>query len=115
MKPTRILVAVIASAVVALLLAPPAGAADLENGKKIYTESCARCHGAEGKGDGAMATYLDPKPANFTDKELMGQRTDAQLKEVILKGKAAMPAYEGTLGDSDVDDVVAQLRAFDGK
>jgi mono/diheme cytochrome c family protein len=112
LRKTTFVFAVVVGAIVALSLAPPAGAADLANGKKVYADSCARCHGAGGKGDGAMAAYLDPKPSNFTDKALMGQRTDAQLKEVILQGKGAMPSYKDQMSEEVVDDVVAHLRSL---
>ena len=48
---------------------PPPGVTPelLEQGKKLYTEDCAVCHGTEGKGDGTGAYLLFPKPRNFTD------------------------------------------------
>jgi mono/diheme cytochrome c family protein len=39
--------------------APPGGARDIETGRRIYERmSCSRCHGDEGRGDGASATAL---------------------------------------------------------
>ena len=38
----------------------------IANGKKIYGEKCAACHGAEGKGDGSP---LNPAPRNFHSLE----------------------------------------------
>ena len=34
-------------------------------GNRVYTESCASCHGAQGRGDGPAAAGLDPPPANL--------------------------------------------------
>jgi mono/diheme cytochrome c family protein len=43
---------------------------DLVNkGKALFNASCAACHGADGKGDGAAAAALTPKPRNFTSNE----------------------------------------------
>ena len=45
------------------------------DGQKIYTENCAQCHGATGKGDGSGRESMNPKtplPANFTDPERIG-------------------------------------------
>jgi high-affinity iron transporter len=47
----------------------------LADGKKLYDDNCAQCHGATGKGDGPGRESMNPKsplPANFTDPERMG-------------------------------------------
>ena len=47
----------------------------LADGKQIYNENCAQCHGATGKGDGSGRESMNPKtplPANFTDPERIG-------------------------------------------
>ena len=38
----------------------------LARGRKLFAETCATCHGAEGKGDGPGAKGLTPVPRNFT-------------------------------------------------
>ena len=37
-----------------------------EKGKEVYENSCAHCHGTEGRGDGSAAENLLPKPRDFT-------------------------------------------------
>lgn len=37
----------------------------LARGKEVFTANCTACHGTEGKGDGAAAAALNPKPRNF--------------------------------------------------
>ncbi len=41
------------------------GPEQVEQAKAVYASNCSSCHGAEGKGDGAAAAALDPKPRNF--------------------------------------------------
>ena len=38
----------------------------MARGRKLYAETCATCHGPEGKGDGPGAKGLTPPPRNFT-------------------------------------------------
>ena len=36
-----------------------------EKGKEVYENSCAHCHGVEGRGDGSAAENLHPETAGF--------------------------------------------------
>jgi len=64
-----------------------ADAASIEAGKKLYTESCADCHGEAGKGDGPAAPYAgDPPPSNLTDAEWKHGSTDGEIYTVIHDG-----------------------------
>ena len=42
-----------------------AEAQSIEFGKTLYMQHCASCHGAEGAGDGPVATYIEPKPTDL--------------------------------------------------
>ena len=94
---------------------PPAEAADITSGKKVYVEKCAGCHGASGKGDGPKSAALSKKALDYTDKKKMAQVTDAELKQALLDGNPPMPAYKGRLSDKDVDEVIAYIRTFAAK
>lgn len=58
--------------------------------QQLFTSLCATCHGAQGRGDGAAAASLNPKPRDYSDKAWQASVTDDQLREVILKGGAAV-------------------------
>ena len=45
--------------------AAAAAAVNSEAGTQVFKTYCSTCHGATGKGDGAAAAALNPKPANF--------------------------------------------------
>ncbi len=38
----------------------------LDDGREVYAENCAYCHGDKAKGDGPMASILTVKPADLT-------------------------------------------------
>lgn len=88
--------------------APAAAAGDL--GAQVFAKRCALCHGPDGHGDGAASKALNPKPRNFHDQAYMATRTDAQLLEVIHKGKGAMPKWEGQLSEAEIAAVLKHIR-----
>jgi mono/diheme cytochrome c family protein len=72
---------------------------DATNGEQVYTDTCAVCHGADGKlGSGGAADLTVEVPA----------QTDDQLTNVILNGYGDMAAQDVT--DQEAADCVAYLR-----
>jgi len=69
-----------------------------------YKAKCAMCHGPDGKG-GKMGTR------DFASPEVKAE-TDAQLTEIISKGKGKMPAYGGKLTDADIKGLIAHIRSL---
>lgn len=59
---------------------------NLVEGKKIFEENCASCHGENGMGDGPAAVMLNPKPANFLDDTLMSNISSFQIYNTIRLG-----------------------------
>ena len=96
----------------------PAVAADLADAKKNFIRFCAKCHGAEGKGNGPQAEALDPKPRDFTDCPRMKAMTDDMLFTAIKEGGAAvklskdMPAWKEGMEDGEIHDLVAYVRSL---
>jgi len=87
-----------------------------------FNGKCVVCHGASGKGDGAGAAALDPKPRNFTDAKWQDSVTDEQIKKTILGGglavgkSAVMPPNPDMKGkDALLDELVKKIRSFKGK
>lgn len=73
-----------------------------------YKGKCAMCHGADGKGS---PTGLKMGAHDFTSADVQ-KETDAQLTDVITKGKAKMPPYTGKLKDTEIKDLVAYIRGL---
>ena len=103
---------------VVLSTAPMAYAADAEQGKKLYGQFCASCHGESGKGNGPAAAALNPKPRDHTDKEYMSKMSDEEMLKVIKNGGASvgksplMPPWGASLKDDQIQDVVAYIRTL---
>jgi len=58
--------------------------------KDIYTQRCTTCHGESGKGDGAAAVALNPKPRDLGLAEWQESVDDAHIEKVIVSGGPAV-------------------------
>lgn len=80
-----------------------------------WTESCAKCHGAAGKGDTKMGKKLGIR--DLTDPQVQAKFTDEQafkaMKEGVKdeSGKTTMKAVED-LTDADINALVAYVRTL---
>jgi len=70
-----------------------------------YKAKCAVCHGANGEGKAAMKTR------DFASPDVQKQ-SDAELTEIITKGKGKMPAYDGKLSKDQIGDLVKWVRTL---
>jgi len=83
--------------------------------KENYDNQCAKCHGAEGKGDTKMGTKLGCK--DFTDAKVQADIKDdaafKALKEGIKDkaGSTRMKPVEG-LSDAEINGLVAYVRSL---
>ena len=96
----RVLVAMLVCGLLAVCASP----AFADDAAATYKAKCAICHGPDGKG-GKMGTR------DFASAEVKAE-TDAQLTDIITKGKGKMPAYGGKLTDADIKALVGQVRSF---
>jgi mono/diheme cytochrome c family protein len=87
-------------------------------GQQVYAENCIGCHGAEGRGDGLAAAFLDPLPRDFQKGKFKFRSTpsgelpvEADLLHVVSCGLngSAMPAFP-LMPEPDKKDVVAWVR-----
>lgn len=104
----RVHTVVASTSLTLLLLAPLSYGA--EAAKSLYASRCQGCHGADGKGNQAMAKALQANIPDLTSKD-MGKKSDAELLEALSKGRGKMPPATG-LGDKELKDLVAYVKAL---
>ncbi|MEW5721126.1 MAG: c-type cytochrome, partial [Chloroflexota bacterium] len=87
----------------------------LAQGKQIYDDRCAACHGAAGKGDGPAAAALNPKPANLADKNFMQTLpVDCQFFVIAEGVRSTGMAPWKALGDDALWKVLIYTRSWSG-
>jgi mono/diheme cytochrome c family protein len=74
----------------------------------IYKAKCASCHAPDGSGS-AVGKKLGTHDFGSAEVQKM---SDAELSELIAKGKKKMPGYEKTLKPDDIKGLVAHIRAL---
>src|SRR3954466_9499463 len=97
------------------IFAVAAWSARAEDAKAIYEQNCAKCHGADGKGQTKMGQKLGCK--DYTDAKVQADLKDDVATKAIKEGlkdkddKALMKPAEG-LSDEDIKGLIAYMRSF---
>ncbi|MDB5954549.1 cytochrome c oxidase subunit II [Ramlibacter sp.] len=74
--------------------------ADIQvRGEKVYNGTCAACHQPNGNGAGPIKPLNGSPIVNDPDK--------TKQIQVVLNGRGAMPAWKGTLNDTDIAAVIS--------
>lgn len=88
-----------------LIEVSPASWPDIQNGKNVFQNNCASCHGEKGDGEGITGKLLNPKPANFLNDTLMNNLSPFQIYNTVrlgISGTAMVPINQ--LTDKEVWD-----------
>ena len=86
-----------------------------EDAKATYDKDCAKCHGADGKGQTKMGQKLGCK--DYTDAKVQEEMKDDAAFKAIKEGlkdadgKNLMRPMKG-LSDDDIKGLVAYMRTF---
>src|SRR5829696_2932394 len=106
------------SAEAAAAVDPAAGPASLDpvavvRGEALFSQNCAACHGAGGRGDGPSAASLTRPPADLTSGHAL-MHSDDDYDYWIENGIQGtdMPAFGDKLKDGEIRDVVAYVRSL---
>lgn len=78
-------------------------------GAAIFRTKCILCHGADGHGKTPLGKQL--QAADLSSREVQ-RMPDAELHRIIHDGQANMPAFADQLSDTEIDQVLQQVREF---
>ena len=118
--------------IVAALWQSNTTAESLENGRKLFAQNCAACHGEGGGGNGVFADDLAKSgeasmqnmsgsqemsrqtPANFTDPKRILGASPALLQGKILRGGmgTGMPMWGSIFSEQQIWDLVSYIYSF---
>jgi mono/diheme cytochrome c family protein len=65
-------------------------------GRAAFERACARCHGADGRGDPEIKKTM-PNVRDFHDPQFLGRATNDSILTVMMAGKGQMPAFGRSL------------------
>jgi cbb3-type cytochrome oxidase cytochrome c subunit len=100
---------------------------NLERGQTLFRENCLGCHGSAGDGEGVAAQFLQPRPADLSERFVSPSETYAVLNRGVIG--SAMPSfremperdlwaiahYVSTLGDKTREESLTRLARADEK
>jgi len=83
--------------------------------KVNWDKECAKCHGADGKGQTRMGRQSGAK--DYTDPKVQAEMDDAKaatrIKEGLKEGtKEKMKPYANVFSDEEIKALVAHMRTF---
>ena len=83
-------------------------AADAAAGKTLYDQKCKTCHGADGKGNAAVAKTMKVTLRALGSKEVLA-KSDDELAKIITAGAGKMKPVSG-VSAAQAADIVAYMR-----
>ena len=87
-----------------------AGGGDAQAGKAVFDTKCKVCHGADGKGNPAIAKTMKVTLPDMTAQGIQS-KSDDEFKKQITEGGGKMPPVKG-LSDKQIQDVIAFIRSL---
>jgi mono/diheme cytochrome c family protein len=79
----------------------------------IYAQMCARCHGADGRGDAQIRQQLPVR--DFSDPVFQARATNEEIQRVIMAGKNQMPSFGGMLSQPKIQSLSGYVRRLGKK
>ena len=80
----------------------------------IYAQMCARCHGADGRGDAQLKPTM-PTMRDLSDPQWKARAKNEEIEMVIMSGKNQMPGFGATLSVPKIQALTGYVRKLGGK
>jgi mono/diheme cytochrome c family protein len=75
----------------------------------LFLDKCANCHGKDGAGQTIKGKKLKLKDLRSAEAQKL---TDAQMTDLLVKGKGDMQSYSKELSAQQMKDLVAYVRGM---
>jgi mono/diheme cytochrome c family protein len=92
----------------AFLMANAAQGDESSQGKELFQEKCAICHGLNGKGHGPAAAAFSKPPADFTNPGFWQGDVDKKISDTVRNGHPPMPAF--TLSSEEIQAIINYMK-----
>ena len=89
--------------------APAGEATPVEDGRSIFVATCIGCHGRNADGDTASGRAWHVPDLRSAQVQAL---SDEQLLQVMRTGKGRMPAWNGTLTETELAHTLAYIRSL---
>ena len=87
----------------------------LAEARKVYGYDCAMCHGEKGDGKGEVVESMKLEMRDWRDPAALSGKTDAELFDIITKGKGKMMAEGDRVPEKLRWNLVNLVRAMAAK
>jgi mono/diheme cytochrome c family protein len=96
----------------ALALAACRERGEVKDGRALFGEICARCHGPDGRGDPVAKLQLGVP--DMTDPAWQARLTDDDIWITVRKGSRSkkMPGFGDTFTSEQLDSIIKHVRSF---
>lgn len=78
-------------------------------GARLFEANCAGCHGFGGE---QAITMAGGHRIQFTDPAWQKAHSDEDIKTIVRQGRGAMPAFETTMTDAELNELVGYIRTL---
>lgn len=82
---------------------------DKNSSRNLYMNNCARCHGADGKGNTSLGKSLDATDLTSRKVQKMSRK---KIARVIKYGDDPMPAFDKKLDKNEINSIANYVRAL---
>lgn len=80
------------------------------DGRAVYSNNCARCHGGDGTGQTTMGQMTEAP--NLTDAAWQRGKSTSRMVASVSNGRGQMPAFKKKLSRQEMAAAVAYIRTL---